>query len=195
MCFRPRNITTRLRSLPRRSRIFRLTPNYIEYIHDELLSVEWPGVETSPRADHRDRGLLESAVARPFHTACGKYIHRGLPRKGAALFHSIIANHPFGDGNKRTAVTALHHFLMANSVLLAAKNKDMYDVAVWTASSGERHIPQDELLKQLTEILKDRSVPITEIHEHPQLTHLYRHVSASRRRIRTNPLNRSTPPS
>ena len=43
---------------------------------------------------------------------------RSLPEKAAALFHSLIANHPFGNGNKRTAVIALELFLSANSVLL-----------------------------------------------------------------------------
>jgi len=43
---------------------------------------------------------------------------RSLPEKAAALFHSLIANHPFENGNKRTAVIALELFLSANSVLL-----------------------------------------------------------------------------
>jgi len=42
--------------------------------------------------------------------------------KGVALFHSLVANHAFIDGNKRTAVTALDHFLLANGFVLGVPN-------------------------------------------------------------------------
>jgi len=50
--------------------------------------------------------LLQSAIARPYS---GYY--RTVSRKAAALVQSIACNHAFIDGNKRTALMALHHFL------------------------------------------------------------------------------------
>jgi len=52
----------------------------------------------------RDRGLLESAVARPQASAFGVDAYPDLASKAAALLHSLILNHAFVDGNKRTAV-------------------------------------------------------------------------------------------
>jgi death-on-curing family protein len=60
----------------------------------------------------RDFNLLESAVSRPFQTVFGGDAYPTIFDKGAALFHSLVANHPFHDGNKRTAVTALYAFLL-----------------------------------------------------------------------------------
>ncbi|MGH9356267.1 MAG: type II toxin-antitoxin system death-on-curing family toxin [Terriglobia bacterium] len=190
-CFQQRSITIRLKSLPRSKHHFPLTSAYIEWIHDKLLSVEWPGIMAGVCAHDCNRQLLESAAARPFQTAFGRYIHRGVIRRGAALFHSLIANHPFGDGNKRTAVTALHHFLLANGLLLIAKREDMYDLALRTASSGGLGITQDTLLKELTDYLKSRTVPISKLNENPVLTTLYEKMATLKHHIRTNRLNRS----
>ncbi len=68
-------------------------------VHDTLLRIVWPGAGPALSGGYSDHNLLESAVARPFQTAMGRSIHRGVIRKGAALFHSLVANHPFNDGN------------------------------------------------------------------------------------------------
>lgn len=49
----------------------------------------------------RDLGLLESAIAQPRQTFGGQDLYPDLPAKAAALGFSLIANHPFIDGNKR----------------------------------------------------------------------------------------------
>lgn len=49
----------------------------------------------------RDRGLLESALARPFQTFDNKDLYPTIVKKAAALIESILRNHPFVDGNKR----------------------------------------------------------------------------------------------
>lgn len=56
-------------------------------------------------------GLLDSALARPWQTAFGKDVHETVFQKAAALFHGLICNHPFHNGNKRTALLALLVFL------------------------------------------------------------------------------------
>lgn len=60
-------------------------------------------------ADVRDLGLLESALFRP---QSGYY--ESLPEMAAALFESLIINHPFVDGNKRVAFFATDVFLRLN---------------------------------------------------------------------------------
>ena len=69
----------------------------------------------------RDRGLLEAAVARP---QSGYYID--LFEEAAALFESLAQNHPFVDGNKRTAITATAIFLVLNGYKLAFEDLEAY---------------------------------------------------------------------
>ena len=66
----------------------------------------------------RDRGLLESAVARPQASAFGVDAYPDLAGKAAALLHSLILNHAFVDGNKRTAVLATLVFLDLNGYVV-----------------------------------------------------------------------------
>ena len=66
----------------------------------------------------RDRGLLESAVARPQASALGADAYPDLVTKAAALLHSLVLNHPFVDGNKRTAVLATLVFLDLNGYVI-----------------------------------------------------------------------------
>ena len=55
----------------------------------------------------RDLGLLESALARPFATFDEIDLYNNPVEKAAAIMESIVINHPFIDGNKRTAYTLM----------------------------------------------------------------------------------------
>jgi len=57
----------------------------------------------------KDRGLLDSAVNRPFQTFGGQELYETIYKKAAALFHSLTCNHCFHNGNKRTAVIVGAH--------------------------------------------------------------------------------------
>ena len=72
----------------------------------------------------RDLGALQSALAQPRMTFGGEDLYPDLPAKGAALGFSLIQNHPFVDGNKRTGHAALEAFLMLNGFELAATIDD-----------------------------------------------------------------------
>jgi death-on-curing protein len=61
-----------------------------------------------------DQGLLESAVYRPQASFGGEDLYPDLFSKAAALGHSIIKNHPFVDGNKRTGFEAMRLILRLN---------------------------------------------------------------------------------
>jgi death-on-curing protein len=66
----------------------------------------------------RDAGLLESAVHRPSAAMLGQEAYPDLFDKAAALLQSLAINHPFVDGNKRTAWTSCVVFLALNDVQL-----------------------------------------------------------------------------
>jgi death on curing protein len=62
----------------------------------------------------RDLGLLDSAVAQPRAGFGGKDLYPELADKAAALAYSLVKNHPFSDGNKRTGYAAMMVFLSRN---------------------------------------------------------------------------------
>ncbi|MCF2528652.1 type II toxin-antitoxin system death-on-curing family toxin [Yinghuangia soli] len=64
----------------------------------------------------RDIGLIESAVARPGASAFGQDAYPDLWTKAAALLHSLVGNHAFIDGNKRTGLVCAVVFLARNGV-------------------------------------------------------------------------------
>lgn len=66
----------------------------------------------------RDWNLLDSAVNRPRTTFEGRELYANLFTKAAALGHSLVLNHPFVDGNKRTAWETMKRFLGENDVRL-----------------------------------------------------------------------------
>jgi len=74
-------------------------------IHDRVIT------KTGGLEGLRDGTMLQAAVARPFATFAGKELYPGDFEKAAALFHSLIKNHPFMDGNKRTAFASALYFL------------------------------------------------------------------------------------
>lgn len=71
----------------------------------------------------RDVGLLESAVLRPQATFGGEDLYPTLFEKAAALMHSLLKNHQFVDGNKRTAYASTGVFLELNGYQLKNAGK------------------------------------------------------------------------
>jgi len=85
--------------------------------------------------DH-GRGLLESALAGPQQQFAGRYLYRTIYDKAAALFRSIILNHPLLDGNKRTALATVTVFLLANGIVFYAPRAQAVDFALRVAKGG-----------------------------------------------------------
>ena len=91
------------------------------------------GEPISP-AGIRDIGLLESACHRP-ETSIGKtQKYPTIPAKAASLLHSLILNHPFHNGNKRTALVTLLMFLDLNEKVLEATEDELFDLVLRIAS-------------------------------------------------------------
>lgn len=81
----------------------------------------------------RDKGMFESAIHRPFATFSGEDLYPDVYLKAGALIQSIVKNHPFVDGNKRTAYVSTFMFLKKNGVDLIVQKtigkKFMLEVA------------------------------------------------------------------
>jgi len=140
-----------------------LGARYVEHVHDDLVAILWPGTASLGLGGVRVGGLLESAVARPFQSAFGEYAYPTTFEKAVALFHSLIANHPFQDGNKRTAVIALNHFLLANDYWHYISNAGVYAIATRTASYRERGLSHSGSLDEIKNILLPWTVPNSEL--------------------------------
>lgn len=177
---------------------FALRAAYVEFLHDRVVAELWPGSDPVDARQYRDRRLLESAVARPWHTAFGEDIYKGIPAKAAALFHSLIANHPFQDGNKRTAVIALDYFLLANEYFLTVERDELYQLAMETASYKERRVSHQESLERVAGTVERLAVAFailrSQIREQDwESRSLYDCAMQVRREIRRHKLNRPQP--
>lgn len=92
--------------------------NILTFIHDEIIDA------SGGTKGYHDVGLIESALARPQHSAFGEDAYVGVFEKAAALLHSIANNHGFRDGNKRTAMAAAIYYLSLNGITVTITNKE-----------------------------------------------------------------------
>ncbi|MFF3844772.1 type II toxin-antitoxin system death-on-curing family toxin [Streptomyces sp. NPDC002328] len=97
----------------------------------------------------RDAGLLESAAHRPSAAMFGQEAYPDLFGKAAALLQSLAVNHPFVDGNKRTAWTSCVVFLALNDVQLRP-DIDVAERLVVGVATGDV-----EDVKAISEVLRE----------------------------------------
>jgi death-on-curing protein len=81
----------------------------------------------------RDVGMLQSAIAMPAAQFGGQFLHDGLYEMAAAYLFHVSLNHPFVDGNKRTASMAADVFLLMNGYKLNATSSVLEKLALDTA--------------------------------------------------------------
>ena len=81
----------------------------------------------------RDEGLLESALAQPQATFGGEFLHPTISEQAAAYLYHIAMNHPFIDGNKRTAFAVMDTFLRLNGCALNLTDDRAYDLVMRVA--------------------------------------------------------------
>ena len=86
----------------------------------------------------RDLSALLSALARPFQTFDNKELYPTSIDKAASLLESIVSNHPFIDGNKRTAYVLARLFLLQNGMDIKASQQDKYEFVMSIASGKMR---------------------------------------------------------
>lgn len=94
----------------------------------------------------RDIGLVESAVYRPQASFGGKDLYKNVFDKAAALLQSLLKNHPFIDGNKRTALTSSGLFLRLNGYKLINAKKEEVEFAIRV---DNQHLNIEEISKWL----------------------------------------------
>ncbi|HNX75757.1 MAG TPA: type II toxin-antitoxin system death-on-curing family toxin [Candidatus Rifleibacterium sp.] len=101
----------------------------------------------------RDLALLSSAVAMPETTFAGNYLHAGIPEMAAAYAYHICENHPFIDGNKRTALATALVFLDLNQYDCTCQHDELYEIMMSLARG---------------ECKKDRLTAFFKKHSHPR---------------------------
>ncbi len=89
----------------------------------------------------RDKKLLDSAINRPFATFDGIELYDSIEEKGAAIVQSILTNHPFFDGNKRTGYVLMRLFLRLNGKDIIAAENEKYDFVI-SIAQGKMNIDQ-----------------------------------------------------
>jgi death-on-curing protein len=101
----------------------------------------------------RDEGLLESALARPLQLWAYSSPEPDLCALAASYAVGLAKNHPFLDGNKRTAHVTYRLFLKRNGLDLTARMEDRY-LAMWHLAAGEH----DE--KSFADWLRAHTAPV-----------------------------------
>lgn len=77
-----------------------------------------------------DFGLLEAAVLRPQQSVSGRDAYPDIHTKAAAMMHSLIRNHPFVDGNKRTGLLSVILFYNLNGHAVEAEQEAVIALAL-----------------------------------------------------------------
>lgn len=107
-----------------------LTVEEVLFIHYRIIE------ETGGSHGVRELALLESAVQRPSATFSANDLYQDIFEKTSAIMHSMIKNHPFVDGNKRTAIAVAAVFLVSNGYDFTATNKEVEWFAVKAATGA-----------------------------------------------------------
>ena len=101
----------------------------------------------------RDEGLLDSAMARPFQTFGGIDLYVSTVEKAAAIAESLIINHPFVDGNKRTWFLAMLAMLKLGKINLTSNGDDVYQFVISISTGSIKFNEIVDWLKNNTEQL------------------------------------------
>lgn len=110
--------------------IYYVTPEQALFIHNRLIE------ETGGEHGVRDLSMLLSALGRPQASFNGEDLYAELFAKAAALLDSLIRNHPFIDGNKRSAITITALFLQNNGYSLQVDGAEMVRFIMACAQSA-----------------------------------------------------------
>ncbi len=100
------------------------------YLHERIIA-RAHGV-----SDVRDYPLLHSALERCKATFGGQDLYPGVLNKASALLHSLVMNHAFVDGNKRTAWQVTKRFLYANGYVIIAAQDEIVVLCVAVDDEG-----------------------------------------------------------
>lgn len=126
-----------------------LIPEQVLFLHSRLIA------ETGGAHGVRDLKMLLSALGRPQATFDDVELYPDLFTKTAALMDSLVRNHPFVDGNKRTAITSAGIFLRINGYQLMVENSEMIRFTLACAQSQRS-------IEEITTWFKQYSSPVVQ---------------------------------
>lgn len=151
-----------------------LTVENVIHLHDMCISRE------GGKAGIKELGYLESAVMQPKQSAFDQELHPTIEAKAAAYMFHLSQNHPFPDGNKRTALVATQTFLDINGKDLNLTNERAVQLVTQVAA-GEISKEQlaKELEKHIQEKQKEKSQEMTCVVEDASETTMFRRAELS----------------
>ena len=104
---------------------------------DEVLAIHADQLRAyGGRRGLRDLGLVQSAVGMPETTFDGEFLHGTIPEMAAAYLFHLARNHPFEDGNKRTALMCALVFLGLDGFRLEAPAEALYGLVDGVAAGS-----------------------------------------------------------
>ncbi|TGA98970.1 type II toxin-antitoxin system death-on-curing family toxin [Sporolactobacillus shoreae] len=103
-----------------------LSENDLIFINSILIKKYTP----SEQIGVKEPSLLNSAVNRPKQSAFGQDAYSTIYEKAAALFQSVVQNHPFYNANKRTGFVGMVTFLNKNNIRFDATDDEVIDFTV-----------------------------------------------------------------
>jgi death-on-curing protein len=110
--------------------------------YEEVLEIHQALIEAFGGASGvRDEGLLQSALDRPFAGFGELEFYKTPEEKAGAIVESIVKNHPFVDGNKRTGYVLMRLLLMQSGNDLQATQDEKYDFVI-SIASGRLAFPE-----------------------------------------------------
>lgn len=101
----------------------------------------------------RDKNLLVSAANTPFQTFMGNDLYPSLYDKAAQLCYGIANNHPFTDGNKRTALHSMYVYLIINGFDITASQQEVENLIINVAAGNMTNVELAQWLRDNTIIL------------------------------------------
>lgn len=121
--------------------------DYLTFV--EAITIHADQIERYGGSDGiRDQGALEAALYRP---QTGYY--QDVLEEAAALWESMSQNHPFLDGNKRTAFAVTYTFLIINGLAINAEAGEVYEFVITLYAQGDFNF------EQLSKWLRDNTRP------------------------------------
>ncbi|MFA6197610.1 MAG: type II toxin-antitoxin system death-on-curing family toxin [Patescibacteria group bacterium] len=133
-----------------------LTIEEVERLAHRLAQETMGFNEPIPDFQTRYPGKLESCLAQPFQRLDRKSLHSTPERRTATLFYLMIKNHPFQNGNKRIAMTGMLVLLYKQHKWLRVDTKELYNFAVWVASSPPKL--KDEVILAIVKFIRTNQV-------------------------------------
>lgn len=109
-----------------------ITKEEVLLIHDQVVKLHGGANGV------RDINGLESAIARPYQTFAGSELYPSCFEKGAAIGESIIMNHPFVDGNKRTGYVLMELMLRLEDFRITSNDEELYQFVIDISTGDKR---------------------------------------------------------